>query len=200
MLRDAETGRIKVIIAYTSARTTRRPRENEDLIDLGEQHGVVFQYVASPGFDLNAANGRMIARILAASDAGTAETTAELITCKKLERAQAGGFHGDGRPYEYKKDGKMPRLCEIKVVIEAVCRISAGESQASVIRSFNDRGAKTADGRLWAVGNFERTITKLRLRYLRRQRSRAPGSPREERQAHAALLLGCGSQGRSLRH
>ncbi|MEV7162981.1 recombinase family protein [Streptomyces microflavus] len=162
MLRDAEMGRIKVIIAYTSARITRRPRENEDLIDLGEQHGVVFQYVASPAFDLNTANGRMIARILAASDAGTAETTAELITRKKLERAQAGGFHGGGRPYGYEKDGKTPRLCEVKVVMEAVRRIGAGESQASVIRSFNDRGTKTADGGLWSVGNFKRTITKLR--------------------------------------
>ncbi|MFJ1594109.1 recombinase family protein [Kitasatospora albolonga] len=49
LLRDAEAGRIKVIIAYTSARITRRPRENEDLIDLAEHHGTVFQYVASPG-------------------------------------------------------------------------------------------------------------------------------------------------------
>lgn len=30
MLRDAEMVRIKVVIAYTSARITRRPRENED--------------------------------------------------------------------------------------------------------------------------------------------------------------------------
>ncbi|MET9222811.1 recombinase family protein [Streptomyces sp. NPDC003300] len=162
MLRDAEMGRIKVIIAYTSARITRRPRENEDLIDLGEQHGTVFQYVASPAFDLNTANGRMVARILAASDAGQAETTAELIIRKKLERAQDGKFHGGGRPYGYEKDGKTPRLCEIKVVIEAVRRLGAGESQASIIRSYNDRGTKTADGGMWNVGNFKRTITKLR--------------------------------------
>lgn len=50
MLRDPEMGRIKVIIAYTSARITRRPRENEDLIDLREQHGGVFRYVASKPF------------------------------------------------------------------------------------------------------------------------------------------------------
>lgn len=162
LLRDAETGLVKVVLAYTSARITRRPRENEDLIELGEHHGTVFQYVASPAFDLNTANGRMVARILAASDAGQAETTAELILRKKLERAQAGKFHGGSRPYGYEKDGKTPRLCEIKVVIEAVRRIGAGESQASVIRSFNDRGTRTADGGLWAVGNFKRTITKKR--------------------------------------
>ncbi|MCX4742800.1 recombinase family protein [Streptomyces antibioticus] len=162
LLRDAEAGRIKVIIAYTSARITRRPRENEDLIDLAEHHGTVFQYVASPAFDLNTANGRMVARILVASDAGMAETTAELITRKKQQRAENGQFHGGGRPYGYEKDGKTPRLCEIKVVMEAVRRLGAGESQASVIRSFNDRGTKTADGGLWAVGNFKRTVTKLR--------------------------------------
>lgn len=162
MLRDAEMGRIKVIIAYTSARITRRPRENEDLIDLGEQHGTIFQYVASPAFDLNTANGRMVARILAASDAGMAETTAELITRKKLERAENGLFHGGGRPYGYEKDGKTLRLCEAKVIIEAVRRLGAGESQASVIRSFNDRATKTADGYLWNVGNFKRIVTKKR--------------------------------------
>lgn len=162
LLRDAETGRIKVIIAYTSARITRRPRENEDLIELAEKHGTVFQYVASPAFDLNTANGRLIARILVANDAGMAETTAELIARKKLERAQNGQFHGGSRPYGYEKDGKTPRLCEIKVVIEAVRRLGAGESQASIIRNFNDRGTKTAEGGMWTVGNFKRTITKKR--------------------------------------
>lgn len=127
LLRDAEAGRIKVIIAYTSARITRRPRENEDLIDLAEKYGTVFRYVALPAFDLNTANGRMIARILVVSDAGMAETTAELITRKKLERAKDGKFHGGGRPYGYEKDGITLRLCEAKVIIEAVRRIGAGE-------------------------------------------------------------------------
>lgn len=162
LLRDAETGLIKVVLAYTSARITRRPRENEDLIDLGEHRGTIFQYVASPAFDLNTANGRMVARILAASDAGMAETTSELITRKKQQRAENGQFHGGARPYGYEKDGKTPRLCEIKNVIEGVRRIGGGQSQATVIRSFNDRGSRTADGHLWAVGNFKRTITKLR--------------------------------------
>jgi site-specific DNA recombinase len=71
-----------------------------------------------------------------------------LVTRKKLERAQAGGFHGGGRPYGYKKDGETRRLCEIKVVFEAVRLIGAGESQASVIRSFNDRDTRRADGGL----------------------------------------------------
>jgi DNA invertase Pin-like site-specific DNA recombinase len=162
LLRDAELGRIKVIIAYTSARMTRRPRENEDLIDLAEKHGTVFQYVASPAFDLNTANGRMIARILVASDAGMAETTAELIARKKLERAQAGKFHGGGRPYGYEKDGKTLRDSEADVVAEGVGRVVGGESQTAIIRRLNDRGSLTAEGGLWTVGNFKRTFTKKR--------------------------------------
>ncbi|HYS38449.1 MAG TPA: recombinase family protein, partial [Pseudonocardiaceae bacterium] len=77
MIKDARDGLIDKIIAYTSGRLTRRPREHEDLIDLAEQLGVAFGYVASPGFDLNTAAGRRVARILAATDAGEAEDISE---------------------------------------------------------------------------------------------------------------------------
>src|SRR5579859_5770999 len=58
LLADARAGAIDTIIAYTSSRLTRRPREHEDLIELAEQYGIQFHYVASPSFDLNTAAGR----------------------------------------------------------------------------------------------------------------------------------------------
>ena len=48
LLADARAGRFDVVVAYTSGRLTRRPRELEDLIDLAERHGTRLVYVRSP--------------------------------------------------------------------------------------------------------------------------------------------------------
>src|ERR1700761_445244 len=45
LVQDARAGAINCIIAYTSGRLTRRPREHEDQIELAEQYGTVFRYV-----------------------------------------------------------------------------------------------------------------------------------------------------------
>jgi DNA invertase Pin-like site-specific DNA recombinase len=43
LLADARAGHVATVIAYTSGRLTRRPREHEDLIELAERHGVRFR-------------------------------------------------------------------------------------------------------------------------------------------------------------
>ena len=101
LLTDARAGLIDTIIAYTSSRLTRRPREHEDLIELAEEYGVQFYYVASPSFDLNTAAGRRIARMLAANDAGEAEDTAERVARAKLANAVRGEYMGGARAYGF---------------------------------------------------------------------------------------------------
>src|SRR5262249_15826943 len=105
LLSDARTGLVQVILAHTTSRLTRKPREPEDLIDLSVEHGTWFEYVRSPSFDLNTADGRRIARMLAANDAGEAEATAERVARAKLQKAQLGEWHGGVRPYGYERDG-----------------------------------------------------------------------------------------------
>src|ERR1700753_3824755 len=73
LLTDARNGVIDTIIAYTTSRLTRKPREQGDPLGLAEPYGIQFFYVASPSFDLNPAHGRHIARLLAANDASQAE-------------------------------------------------------------------------------------------------------------------------------
>src|SRR5947208_9269167 len=88
MLQDARDGRLKVIIAYSTSRLTRRTREHEDLIDLAVRHGVRFYFVASPTYDLNTADGREAARTAAARDTGEVERLQERLVRKKLEAAR----------------------------------------------------------------------------------------------------------------
>jgi site-specific DNA recombinase len=144
MIEDARAGCFDVIIAYTSGRLTRRPREHEDLIELAEQHGIRFEYVRSPSFDLGTAAGRRVARILAANDAGESEDIAERIQRTNDQRAAAGKQHGGHRPYGWEPDRVTVRETEAAVIREATRRALAGEALRSICRDLNARGLRTA--------------------------------------------------------
>lgn len=177
LLADARAGLIDTIIAYTTSRLTRKPRENEDLIDLAEQYGVQFHYVASPSFDLNTANGRLVARMFAANDASQAEITSELIARKKLEKAVKGQYMGGARAYGFEgpiKDahGVLINKGRINVAIieeekavwlDCVNRVIAGEREIDVIRDLNARGKFSSTGTLWQTGNLKHVLLRKRF-------------------------------------
>jgi DNA invertase Pin-like site-specific DNA recombinase len=176
MLEDARAGYFSTIIAYKSSRLTRRPREHEGQIELAEDYGIRYLFVASPAFDLNTASGRLVARILAAQDAATAEETSELIARKKLERAQQGQYLGGYRAYgyegpQYDDDGTLLNRGRINIAIvqeEAdtyrliVKRIIAGERIATIVRDLNAQGIPSPDGKQWSYGNTKRILLKQR--------------------------------------
>lgn len=176
LIADAKAGRIDTIIAYTSGRLTRRPREHEDLIELAEKYGIKFYYVASPSFDLNTSAGRRVARILAANDAGEAEDIAERVARAKKANAKAGKYLGGYRAYGYEgpiKNSKgeitnRGRInvalvdAEVKVYLECVDRVIAGERPSTVARDLNERGIQSPAGKQWTVGNMKRILLKKR--------------------------------------
>ena len=178
LLADARSGAIDTIIAYTSGRLTRRPREHEDLIELAEQYGVQFYYVASPSFDLNTAAGRRVARILAANDAGEAEDIAERVTRAKLANAVQGQYMGGARAYGFEgpvKDehGNITNKGRINVAVledekavwyDCVARIITGEREMDLIRDLNQRGILSPLGAKWRIGNLKKLL--IRKRYV----------------------------------
>lgn len=148
---DARAGRVQVVIAYTSSRLTRRPREHEDLIELAEKHGVRFEYVASPSFDLNTAAGQTIARILAATDAGEAIAISERITRKHKELAEAGKLGGGGtRPFGFEEDRLTVRQSEAEQIQRGARAIlEEGQTIHGLCREWNHAGITTSQGKLW---------------------------------------------------
>jgi DNA invertase Pin-like site-specific DNA recombinase len=172
LIEDVRAGRIKVILAYTTSRLTRRPREHEDLIDLATQHGVRFFFVASPCFDLNTAAGREVARHMAARDTAEAEDIQERSQRKKLEDAKQGKWNGGTRTYGYGRlVGVNPATGkevidhtdfrneeEVAVLQEANRRTMAGESQSAIVLDFNARGLRRVKGGKWTVGKFRKTL------------------------------------------
>jgi site-specific DNA recombinase len=162
LLADARSGRIDHVIAYTSSRLTRRPREHEDLIELAERHGVTYSYVRSPSFDLNSSAGRRVARILAANDAGEAEDIAERVSRQKQQAQAEGRWIGGRRPFGFEADGTRPRQIEADAIADATNRILAGDSVRSVFREWNARGLLTATGTEWNGSKMRQMLMRPR--------------------------------------
>jgi DNA invertase Pin-like site-specific DNA recombinase len=149
MIKDAEAGAFGVILAYTSSRLTRRPLEHERQIQLAEQHGIRFEFVRSPSFDLNTADGRQIARMLVAADAAESERNGERVTRKRREQAEQGRFGGGGRRFGFEPDGITRREDECKIIAECANAIIRGASLRGLARDLRERKIPTVTGGHW---------------------------------------------------
>lgn len=153
MMRRGRAGEFDVIVAYTSGRITRRPRENEDLIELAERHGVRFAYVASPAFDLNTADGRHVARILAAGDAAEPERIGERVRRKLQQRRDGGLTYNGAARFGYAKIGPATYELvqpEADLLLEAYRKIVSGQASFEAIaNAWNAMGVTTTKGGRW---------------------------------------------------
>lgn len=149
LLADARAGKFSVIIAYTASRLTRRPREHEDLIDLAVKHGITYRFVRSPSFDLNTADGRQIARMLAAGDAAEAERTAERVARSVLQRAERGEYHGGARGYGLTVDGQSIVDSEAAEIRGWYEHVIAGGSLNGIRADLERRQVPSATGKPW---------------------------------------------------
>jgi site-specific DNA recombinase len=164
MLADARAGKVGVIVAYSNSRLTRRLRELEDLIQLHDQHGTRILTVVSGEDNLGTADGRMVARIKASVDAGEAERTAERVTRKHLELAQAGKVVGGGnRPFGWEADQVTIRPREASLLREAAQDVLAGLPLRRVVTRWNDAGITTSTGKPWTNTQLLQVLRSPRL-------------------------------------
>lgn len=175
MLADANAGKFEVVIAYTSGRVTRKPREHEDLIDLAEQYGIRFEYVRSPSFDLNTSAGRRVARILAATDAGEAEDIQERIMSQKDQAAANGVWGGGRRPFGYQSDGVTVHPDEAAEVLNASREVVSNGNLLRLVRAMNERGSTTSTGAAWDSVALGRMLKRPRNAGLREHRGEVVG-------------------------
>lgn len=158
----ARAGRWGAIVAYSSSRLTRRPRESEDLIQLFEAHGTQFAYAVSSRFDLSTADGRMQARIAASIDAGEAERTAERVARAKADAAAKGEWRGGPRPFGYEADGVSVRPKEAGALLDAARGLLAGRSLNALAREMTAAGHRTARGAEINGVNLRRILRRAR--------------------------------------
>lgn len=162
MVADARAGHFEVIVAYTSGRLTRRPRESEDIIELAEQAGTEIYYVASPSFDLNTSAGRRVARILAANDAGESEDISERGARAHLQAARNGQWRGGPRPFGWEADGSAVRPAEAAEIVKASNAIIAGASLHALVKDLNARKIPTTKGFQWVAPTLRNVLMRAR--------------------------------------
>lgn len=180
LIADAKAGKFSVIVAYTSGRLTRRPREHEDLIDLATGYGIRYRYVRSPSFDLNTAQGREIARTMAARDAGEAEEIAERVAAEVLDRAERGEYHGGPRGYGLTPDGRDLVESEEAEIRAWYAHVLAGGSLSGLEADLNRRGVLSTTGKAWRAPVIRKILLNPRnagLRLLHGVEYTAPNPP-----------------------
>lgn len=152
MIAAARRGEHAAILAYSTSRLTRRPREFEDLLDLIDRHGVAIRTVVSGDVDLSTADGKLVARVLSNFDTAEADRTGERVQRAFLQRAQDGKTHGR-MPYGWQRVGEREVLREdqAEVIREGARRLLAGESLRAIALDLQARGVPTprADGGRW---------------------------------------------------
>ncbi len=120
MLADIRAGRVGAVYAWNTDRIIRHPLDLEDYIPAcgitEDAEAVPTRTVRGGHYDFTTVNGRMVARILAATALAEVEITRERIQAKTRERREAGEYYlasrnGEARwchfVYEQNGDGTL---------------------------------------------------------------------------------------------
>jgi site-specific DNA recombinase len=168
MVKCARVGEFKWILSYSNSRLTRRPMELEDLITLHEQAGTKLLTKVSGEADLATADGRMMARVMAAFDAGEAERTGERVARKHVELARDGKLCGGIRPFGWQDDQVTLDPVETGYINDAVDMLLNGTAtQGLIVRVWNELGIYTPFGNRWRPTSFRKMLEKPRLAGIR---------------------------------
>jgi site-specific DNA recombinase len=168
VIQAAENGEVDVILSYSNSRLTRRPLELEHLINLHNTTGVLLRTIVSGDADLSTADGRAVARTIAAWDAAEAERIGERVARAARQRREQGLRHGGFPPYGYinAPEGRLAiHPDRAAIVREAAGRILGGESLYGVWTDLNRREIVTApsprapQGARWAAQTLKRVLT-----------------------------------------
>lgn len=157
MMRRAEAGEFKAIIAGSSSRLTRRPREGEDIIDRAIAFGLRIHYTKGSDPEFDTARGRRRARGDASDDAAEAEETSERVKNAVRRRIRDGQWHGGSAPFGYRavrsdQDGRLRKLLiepsEAVVVERIATAILEGKTLYRIAQDLKRDGIKTREVRM----------------------------------------------------
>lgn len=146
MLARARAGSYAAVLAYSNSRLTRRPREVEDLLELAERHGVAIRTCVSGDWDLSTADGRAVARTIAAWDGAEAERISERVKRARLASATAGKVTPSRRRFGYSPDGSDLVTREAVAIRDAYAAVLAGASLLGVAKQWTREGFPMTQG------------------------------------------------------
>lgn len=151
MLERARQGEFAAICAYSNSRLTRRPQEYNELIDIAVKYKVRICTVASGEFNMDTADGRAVARTIAAWDAAESDRVSERVKASIDQRRAAGRFHGGPVPWGYRLENKKLYIVpeEAKLIRSAIDRVIRGDTFRAIARDWNRDGVRPRNAVQW---------------------------------------------------
>jgi site-specific DNA recombinase len=148
MLADLHSRAVRadVLLATKQDRLARKVADWQRLAEFIGEHDL--RVVTADGrMNLDSANGRMIAGIMAVIAQWEAETTRERVT-RALEARRAKGLPTGGgkRPFGYEADFMTVRPEEARVIREVARRVLRGESLRGIAADLDARGIRPTSG------------------------------------------------------
>lgn len=182
------------IVAWHVDRLYRKPRELEDLIDLVESHPIRIDTVKGGGFDLNAHEGRLMARQLVAIASYESGHKADRIRRANRQKAERGEWHGAPK-YGYALGGVLiPE--EAKIIREMADRFLAGQSVRQITMWLNRDGGPVSPSKgksrlnVWHASTVKSILCSARISG---QRAYEPTTPRGGEPQGGRAILGPGN-------
>lgn len=168
LLTDLESGAVEALACWDPDRLHRSPLELEHFIGIVERQGAQIAMVMAGGYDLQTANGKMVARMLGAAARHESEHKAERQRRKLADLAAAGKAHGGGsRPFGYVGFAGPLDESEAELVREAARRLLAGDGVRRIVVDWNNRGIGTSTGKHWTMTSLKRVLRSGRVAGLR---------------------------------
>lgn len=200
MLEGVAAGEFDAVLVYNQDRLVRQPIELERLFLTCQAAGMTRLVSVQGDVDLGSEDGQLLARVKGAIDFAEVAKIRRRVKRKMLERAEQGlpqsGYAGFG--YEADKVTVIP--AEAALVKDAVARVLAGESLASIAADWNDRKVTTRQGGRWRGADLGRMLKNPRLAALRVHQGRVVGPaawpPIIDRAAHDRLVRVLNAPGR----
>jgi DNA invertase Pin-like site-specific DNA recombinase len=177
-------GEVAAIIVTEIPRLTRQSEDALELIALSKT--TPLRYITTTDgmiYDLHTPRGRKAFRDAVSDAQFESDQSSSRQHRKKNKQAEAGMYHGGGRPYGYEgavyeefetEDGEKVRgallnagrvgraIIEEEAAIRRECtqRIIAGEREIDIVRDLNRRGVTSSNGAKWRAGNLKSLLTK----------------------------------------
>ncbi|WP_186315694.1 recombinase family protein [Catellatospora sichuanensis] len=156
LMADIKAGKILIVIARSSDRFVRRPRELESVIDILSARNVPVFFTRDSDYDLSTAGGRETARIKAAIARGEVERMSERMKSSSAQRARQGvprkGHKAFGYTFGNKADGTLTyvKVAKQAEAIRWACDyLMKGGTLAGVAREWNTRTLRNGRGNEW---------------------------------------------------
>jgi site-specific DNA recombinase len=177
MLAGIEAGHRDAVLAYHQDRSTRRPMEWEQFVELCDRAGV--EQLATVTSDINFGNdnGMLVARITAAVAANESARKSARIKRKIQQNVEQGRPNGGAqRPFGYEPDKVTVREAEAEVIRLLVDRFLAGESVRSLVVWMNEQEIPTtAAAEEWRTPTLRAVLVSGRIAGIRDHHGVATG-------------------------